>query len=180
MPQYGAWDPALCTGHELVDAQHQALFALCSRLADQCAGRDGAADEAGFDQTLAELKAQARQHFEAEVVLLAGGLPGDPEDDIAEGEAFEFLMDEVATTSNFDRLELQRCLALWWLGHVRSVAIERAASGAWARTGQDRQRLIGRPFEGAQSRELCRRTYYRRGVGGCMTLVPKWRRWPKS
>lgn len=127
MPQYVVWDPAMSTGHERLDAQHAALLAQCNRLADLCSGRDGAADEVGFDQALAQLKALAREHLEVEAAL-AGSLAGDPAQDPAERDEFAYLIDEIATPANFDRLELQRFLAVWWLGHVRGMAAERAAS----------------------------------------------------
>lgn len=107
MPQRVEWEEGLATGVALVDRQHQALLALCNELADAC-GRD---DEA-FDATFGRLRALAHDHFDAE---------GEPED----REEFDFLVDEIATPEHFDRLELQRFLALWWLGHVRGSVLQR-------------------------------------------------------
>ena len=39
-----------------------------------------------------------------------------------ECEEFDYLVDEIVTTENFDRLELQRFLALWCLGHIAGSA----------------------------------------------------------
>jgi len=113
------WEPAFAIGHDLIDAQHQALFALCNRLADLCARSD---DAGAFDETLAQLKALANEHFEAELAALAAA--GDPalDDHGAELEEFDYLVDQIATTEHFDRLELQRFLALWWTGHVAAMA----------------------------------------------------------
>ena len=105
MPHRVHWDAELATGQPQADQQHQALLALCNRMADLCV----AGDEPGFDAAFVQLKALASEHFEAENV---------PED----RDEFQFLVDDIATTENFDRLELQRFLAFWWLGHVRDAA----------------------------------------------------------
>ena len=130
MPQYVAWDPAVGVGPDLLDAQHEALLALCNRLADSCAGRGGAADDAAFDQVFLRLKALAQEHFETETALSTGRPDGDSEFDPDEREQFEYLLGEIATPANFSRLELQRFLALWWLGHIRGMAAGWAANGA--------------------------------------------------
>ncbi len=119
MPQYVDWDPAFSTGHDALDAQHEALIALCNRLGELCA-----AQAAEFDQALAQLKSLAKLHFEAEAPLMGT----DAEQYLDECDEFDFLMNEIATTENFDRVELQRFVALWWLGHVRSTAVEGAAN----------------------------------------------------
>jgi hemerythrin len=113
------WDPGLATGHALIDGQHQALFALCNQLADRCTGPG---DETAFDETLARLKALAHEHLEAELALL--GAASDPavDDHRADGEEFDYLVEQIATPEHFDRLELQRFLALWWMGHVADMA----------------------------------------------------------
>lgn len=105
MPFRVDWDSAFATGDALVDAQHQALLAQCNRLADCCGP---VPDDAAFDAAFDELKRMAREHFAA-----------DPE---ADDEEFDWLVDEIATTAHFDRLELQRFVAGWWLGHVRGSA----------------------------------------------------------
>lgn len=106
------WEPGLACGHEALDAQHQALLAQCNRLADHCE------DAAAFDAAFAHLKALAGEYFELEATLRVE----DPEELQAEQEEFGYLLDEVATTANFDRAEVQRFVALWWLGHIRGLA----------------------------------------------------------
>jgi hemerythrin len=60
----------------------------------------------------------ARQHFATEEALLAGQAHPDLEDYRHACEEFEYLAAEIATTENFDKLELQRFLALWLIGHI--------------------------------------------------------------
>lgn len=118
MPCRTPWDPGLAIGHALIDRQHQALLAQCEALAAHC----GNADAAAFDADFEHLKTLAREHFAAEAALLAERGDTDTEDHALECEEFEYLADEIATTANFDRLELQRFAALWCLGHVRASA----------------------------------------------------------
>ncbi len=122
MPQYVPWDPAFRTGNAIIDAQHEALLGHCNRLADLCSREDGTPDEQLFDDTLAQLKTLARKHFETESALQAGEHDPDGDQGPDEADEFQYLMDEVATASNFERLELQRFLAVWCLGHIRGMA----------------------------------------------------------
>ena len=113
------WDERFSVGHEVLDAQHKHFFALCNAMADSLA--EEAAQER-FDQLFAELLDKAREHFAAEEALLADcGYP-ELDDQRSEQEEFAFLADEIATTENFDRNELQTFLALWWAGHVMGAA----------------------------------------------------------
>lgn len=112
------WEPRHSVGNETLDAQHQAILARCSSLAD-CL--DEKSDQR-FDEAFAALMALARGHFAAEEALLAQcGYPG-LDDYQSEREEFEYLSDEIITTENFDRDELQRFLALWWTGHILGAA----------------------------------------------------------
>ena len=61
-------------------------------------------------------------NFETEAALLARCGCADLEDHRIECDEFEYLAGEIATTENFDRLELQRFLALWCLGHIKGSA----------------------------------------------------------
>lgn len=132
MPTRLLWEPAFESGHPAIDAQHQALLAQCTLLADHCAGAgqeaaeqafDAARDHA-FDRAFDALKQQARVHFETEAALLAaGGCSADEVEDYRhESAEFEYLAADIATTANFHRLELQRFVALWCLGHVKASA----------------------------------------------------------
>jgi hemerythrin-like metal-binding protein len=116
MPTRLPWDPHFDVGHELIDAQHRAMLDQCNRLADLCGG-GGDADRQ-FDQAFEQLRALTRAHFETEATLLAERDHPDLDDPAAECEEFDYLVDEIVTTDNFDRLELQRFLALWCLGHI--------------------------------------------------------------
>ncbi len=122
MPNRVAWEAGLAAGHELIDAQHQSLFDQCNRLADLCTAGEEQVSLRQFDQAFDRLKVLAREHFETEAALLSGSSHADPEDAIAECEEFEYLADEIATTANFDKLELQRFLASWCVGHVTASA----------------------------------------------------------
>lgn len=115
------WDRDFETGHAEMDAQHRALLAQCTLLAERCPGPDGAGSAAAFDAAYAELRRMAQAHFEAEAVWLAEAGSAQREEHLADCEDFGWLADEIATVDNFSRLELQRFLALWWLGHVRSA-----------------------------------------------------------
>lgn len=125
MPNRVPWEPHFSIGHEAIDAQHQALLGQCNRLADLCGGGDEA--DRQFDRAFEQLRALAHQHFETEAALLVERAHPDVDDHAAECEEFDYLVDEIVTTDNFSRLELQRFLALWCLGHVAGSAQARRA-----------------------------------------------------
>ncbi|MBP6676675.1 MAG: hypothetical protein KA185_15430 [Vitreoscilla sp.] len=130
MPNRVPWNPDFSIGHELIDAQHQGLLTQCNRLADLCVAGASDGDESGgrFDQACDDLKALVRKHFETEAALLTGGGGADAlEDQRIEGDEFEYLAGEVATAENFDRLERQRFLALWCVGHITGSAEQQRA-----------------------------------------------------
>ncbi len=130
MPNRVAWEAEFEVGHELIDAQHRGLLGQCDRLADLCLAQADEENQRQFDLALDRLKTLAREHFDAEAALLATG--SDPEHDLEdlriEREEFEYLAGEIATTGNFDRLEVQRFLSLWCLGHIKG-------SAPWQRAG---------------------------------------------
>jgi len=134
MPQRVDWDPAFATGNEIIDRQHRALLAQCGRLAALCRGD---AEAAAFGQAFEHLKALAREHFDVEAALRAADATAAPEALRTEREEFEYLSNEVATTANFDRVEVQRFVALWWLGHVSEVATGRPGPDDEAGTSAD-------------------------------------------
>jgi hemerythrin len=117
------WGPSFSVGHALMDEQHRQILAQCNALADLCAadGGNGPAD-AEFTQTFERLMAAAREHFATEEALLVAGAYPELDDYRCEIEEYEYLAAEIATTENFDRIELQRFLALWWIGHLTSAA----------------------------------------------------------
>lgn len=126
MPTRLPWESRFGVGHELIDAQHRAMLDQCNLLADLCAGGDEA--DRQFDQAFERLRALAREHFAAEAALLAERGHADLDDHAAECEEFDYLVDEIVTTDNFSRLELQRFLALWCLGHISGAAPLAAAA----------------------------------------------------
>lgn len=122
MPQRLQWDPGFEVGHEDIDAQHRGLLVLCERLAGHCLQGGGAAHEQRFDADFEALKALVREHLESEATLLSELGDPDAEDHRVEQAEFDYLAGEVMTTGNFDRLELQRFVALWCLGHITASA----------------------------------------------------------
>jgi hemerythrin-like metal-binding protein len=125
MPNRVRWEPAFGVGHAAVDAQHQRLFDQCNVLAEHCAG--STADGPAFDQAFEHFKALVREHRDTEAALLARGGYPDPEGHRDEFDEFEFVAAEVATTANFDRVELQRFLSNWCVGHVAGAAAQQGA-----------------------------------------------------
>ena len=113
-PQLAPWNEACVTGHAALDAQHAAMLDVCNELAGLCGPGDEAAR--AFDAAVGRLKALAKEHFDAESALLPEGEDADELHD-EHGEFF-YLAAEVATTGHFERVELQRFLALWCLGHI--------------------------------------------------------------
>ena len=124
MPQHRQWDPGFDVRHEDIDAQHRGLPTLCERLAGHCLQGGGAAHEQRFDADFEALKALVRGHLENETTLLSALGDPDAEDHRVEHEEFDDLAGEIITTGTFDRLELQRFVALWCLGHITASAAQ--------------------------------------------------------
>lgn len=128
MTQRVTWTPIYSVGHDGIDAQHQRLLALCNQLADHCQGAHGEPDVQPFDETFEAMKALVREHLEAEAAVFTQAGDDDVEDPGAAREAFDDVVDEIATTAHFDRAELQRFLAFWCIGHLTAtVPAQRAA-----------------------------------------------------
>lgn len=122
MPNRVPWEPGFEVGHALIDAQHRSLLTQCDLLADHCLGAEGEERDRQFDLAFDSLKALAREHFKTEAALLAAGGYPDLEEHGFECEEFDYLVEEIVTTEHFDRLELQRFLASWFLGHIAGSA----------------------------------------------------------
>lgn len=120
MPKRSPWEPSFSVGHEAIDAQHRALLAQCDRLADLCATEE--VDEASFRAAFDTLMSLAQDHFTAEEALLTVCDYPEIENYRCEREEYQYLADEIATPENFDPIELQRFLALWWVGHILDAA----------------------------------------------------------
>ena len=122
------WNPRHSVGDATLDAQHQEILARCSALGDCLAGPDTDAEaDLRFDQAFEELMALARAHFTADETLPAAQAYPDLPAWRNEIEEFDYLADEIVTTANFDRQELQTFLCLWWAGHVAGTAAEHRA-----------------------------------------------------
>ena len=121
MPNRMQWDPSYSVGDQALDDQHRNILARCDALAD-CVADTGAEGDREFQHIFDELMALAREHFATEEAHLAAR--GHPLlDELKhEGEEYEYLAAEIVTTENFDRLELQRFLSLWWIGHIVEAA----------------------------------------------------------
>ncbi|TXG88334.1 MAG: hypothetical protein E6R10_06265 [Rhodocyclaceae bacterium] len=134
------WDNNYDTGVEVVDARHRQIVAHCNALAD-CIDHPegGAAGDRQFDETLAVLMALARESFSIKEVLLAEGGSHEVDDLRFEGEEFDFLASEIMTTENFERIELQSFLALWWRGHLVGAANKFRSLGRQRSVVSDRQ-----------------------------------------
>jgi hemerythrin len=117
MPNRVQWTPDYSAGNETLDDQHRKLLEQCNTLADYVSDADPASD-LKFREIFDGLMALAREHFSTEEALLARcGYPLlDEHKD--ERDEFEYLAADIITTENFEKIELQRFLALWWVGHI--------------------------------------------------------------
>ena len=117
MPNRVQWNPGYSTGNDILDSQHRAILAQCNTLAD-CIADAGADSEQKFHNTFQALMAQAGEHFSSEETLLTQC--GYPllEEHRDEHDEFDYLAADIITPENFEKAELQRFLALWWVGHI--------------------------------------------------------------
>ncbi len=117
MPHRVQWNPRYSVGSETLDDQHRDILAQCNALADYVAdtGQEG---DLKFHELFNELMARAREHFASEEDLLTRCAYPMLEEHQNERDEFEYLAADIITTENFDKLELQRFLALWWVGHI--------------------------------------------------------------
>ena len=117
MPNRVQWNPRYSVGNETLDNQHRNILAQCNALAD-CVGDAGQEGDRKFHELFDELMARAREHFTSEEDLLVRCAYPMLEEHRNERDEFEYLAADIITTENFDKLELQRFLALWWVGHI--------------------------------------------------------------
>lgn len=120
------WEPRHSVGNATLDAQHRAILAQCNVLAD-CLDDASEAGDRKFDEIFNELMTLAREHFATEEALLARCAYPGLDDYRNECEEFDYLSDEIITTENFDRHELQAFLTLWWTGHILGAARDHRA-----------------------------------------------------
>lgn len=117
MPNRVQWSSDYSMGHETLDRQHQGILAQCNNLAD-CLSDASQEGEQKFKTVFDALMTQVGEHFATEETLLT--LCGYPmlEEHQNEHDEFDYLANEIITTENFENIELQRFLALWWIGHI--------------------------------------------------------------
>ncbi len=118
-PLRAHWHTGLSLGNASLDEQHRQILTQCEVLAELCAvdGGNSTADQA-FTSAFEQLMVLARAHFVSEEALLVAAAFPDLEGYRHEIEEFAYLANEIATTENFDKIELQRFLAMWWIGHI--------------------------------------------------------------
>lgn len=117
MPNRVEWEPRHSVGNEILDHQHRDILTRCNALAD-CVADDSEEGRQEFLKDFDDLMAFAREHFVTEEALLASSGYPELDDHKDERDEFDYLAAEIVTTENFDRLELQRFMALWWIGHI--------------------------------------------------------------
>jgi hemerythrin-like metal-binding protein len=117
MPNRVPWNAGYCVGNETLDAQHRAILDQCNFLADCIVAADPEND-LKFDRSLQQLMALAGEHFSTEAALLTQCAYPQLEEHKNEHDEFDYLANEIITTKNFEKVELQRFLSLWWLGHI--------------------------------------------------------------
>ncbi len=127
MPNRVPWSPSYNVGHPLVDSQHQALLAHCHALADLFEAGAYANDEARFDERFQRLMELAREHFASESSLLERHAYRALDELQDEYDEFEFLADKILTADKFDRLEIQRFMTWWVLGHIKGTVEKQRA-----------------------------------------------------
>ena len=116
MPNRVPWDSDYSTGNEVLDRQHRNILAQCNSLADFVAADQH--DDPQFHKLFNDLMTLAREHFATEATLLARCGAAVLDDHENECSEFEYLAADIVTTDNFEKVELQRFLALWWVGHI--------------------------------------------------------------
>lgn len=117
MPNRVQWNSGYSMGNDILDTQHRNLLEQCNALAD-CIADAGPESDLKFHAIFKALMAQAGEHFSTEETLLAQcGYPMLDEHK-NEHDEFAYLANDIITTENFEKVELQRFLALWWVGHI--------------------------------------------------------------
>jgi hemerythrin len=117
MPNRVQWNPSYSIGNAVLDRQHSDLLTQCNALAD-CIDDAGQESDLKFHSIFNDLMAQAGEHFSTEETLLTQCAYPMPEELQNERDEFDYLANEIITTENFEKIELQRFLALWWVGHI--------------------------------------------------------------
>lgn len=117
MPNQVQWNPRYSVGNEILDDQHQEILVQCNALADHVVDV-GPESDLKFHTIFNELTTRAREHFLSEEDLLTRCACSTLDEYRNECDEFEYLVAEIVTTNNFDKLELQKFLIFWWVGHI--------------------------------------------------------------
>jgi hemerythrin-like metal-binding protein len=117
MPNHLQWDPLYSVGNEVLDNQHKAILAQCNALGD-CTANPGQDPEQEFRAIFSDLLSSVREHFSTEEALLSSAAYPELDEHREALDEFEDLAVDVITTDNFETTEIQRFLALWWVGHL--------------------------------------------------------------
>ena len=117
MPNRVQWNPSYSMGNAVLDRMHSNILMQCNALAD-CITDAGQQSDVKFHSIFNELMAQAGEHFSTEETLLTQCAYPILEDHQNEHDEFVYLANEIITTKHFEKIELQRFLALWWVGHI--------------------------------------------------------------
>jgi hemerythrin-like metal-binding protein len=129
MPNHVQWDPLYSLGNEVLDNQLKAVLAQCNAMGD-CTANPGQHAEQWFRAIFNELLASVREHFSTEEALFPITAFAELDEHRAALDEFEDLVADVITTDNFEMPEIQRFLALWWVGHMIDSAKRYRASAA--------------------------------------------------
>jgi hemerythrin-like metal-binding protein len=117
MPNRVHWNSGYSMGNETLDRQHQNILAQCNAMADCLVSEDPHADQK-FNDILTALLEQAREHFITEEALLIQCNYPTIDEHQNERDEFDYLTSDIIIAENFEAVELQRSLALWWVGHI--------------------------------------------------------------
>jgi hemerythrin-like metal-binding protein len=117
VPNRVQWNPRYSVGNETLDNQHRNILAQCNVMADHVIDTSQKSN-LKFQQVFDELTTLAREHFASEQDVLTRCACPTLDEYKYESDEFEYLAADIATTENFDKLELQRFVALWWVGHI--------------------------------------------------------------
>ncbi len=117
MSNHVQWDPLFDVANEVLNEQRKAILAQCNALSD-CADSPAQDAEQRFRATLDALRSSAREHFATELAIFSSATyPGQDAYRMVKDE-FEYLASDIITTDNFGMHEIQRFVALWWVGHL--------------------------------------------------------------
>jgi len=117
MPDHVQWDPLYSAGNDSIDKQLKAILAQCNALVD-CTDDPRQDGEQRFRANFNKLLSSVREHFSNEEALLAIATYPELDEHREALDEFEELVANVITTDNFEMAEIQRFLALWWVGHL--------------------------------------------------------------